>query len=69
MKGGRTEFFKRSYNYSLHMPQFKCLACGEILTAPTREELMELVRNHAKEAHGLEMNPIIEAMVKRLIRD
>lgn len=69
MKGGRTEFFKRPYNYSLHMPQFKCLACGEILTAPTREELMELVRNHAKEAHGLEMNPIIEAMVKRLIRD
>ncbi len=69
MKGGRTEFFKRPYNYSLNMPQFKCLACGEILTAPTREELMELVRNHAREAHGLEMNPIIEAMVKRLIWD
>ncbi len=51
------------------MPQFRCLACGEILTAPTREELMELVRNHAREAHGLEMNPIIEAMVKGLIRD
>ena len=69
MKGGRTEFFRRLYNYSLHMPQFRCLACGEILTAPTREELMELVRNHAREAHGLEMNPIIEAMVKGLIRD
>ena len=26
------------------MPEFRCLACGKVLTAPTREELMEMAR-------------------------
>ncbi len=50
------------------MPKFKCLACGQVLEAPTREELMELIREHAK-THGLTVNPVIEAIVKRMIED
>ena len=51
------------------MPSFRCLACGEVLEAPTREELLDKIRAHAKEAHGMEMNPIIEKLVNKLIRE
>ncbi len=50
------------------MPRFRCLACGQVLEAPTREELMEVIRKHAKEVHGMTVNPVIEAVVKRLIQ-
>ncbi len=51
------------------MPYFKCLACGEVLRADTEDKVVELVRAHAKEAHGLTVNFLIEKVVRSLIKE
>lgn len=43
--------------------------CGHILQADTEEELMRLVAQHAKEAHGLEPTPELVAQVKTQIEE
>ena len=45
------------------MPRFACMMCGEVISAETRETLLDAISKHAREAHGLEVTPEIREVI------
>ena len=48
---------------------FVCEMCGAELKAPTVEELMEKIREHAEHEHNMKPTPDMIEMIKSKIRE
>lgn len=55
------------------MPEFSCrdvgVVCKASLTAPTAEELVALVAEHARQSHGVELNATLVDYAVTKVRD
>jgi len=43
--------------------------CGHVIEAATEEDAMRKAREHAKQDHGMELTPDLEAKVRAAIQD